>query len=336
MASWGSVANNIQGAFHQVVPFDNRTYKTNQAASAKYDYKPPSASAPKAQNTPSTPSGQSATDRAIAALQAQLAQGNAALAATRAQIAAMPRLPAFDSNSAWQRAQNTAASTVNPVYQDKLNRYLEKAKAALGQETTTRTRNKQDISTALTQALEDTLMSRQRTEEDVTNKLGDITADENSFQRQEGRQFDAARTALLGDVANAGLTESGMGQGIVQDAVVSRNLASEDQVRGFTNEKRDTNIFKTRTLADLDKTDTRERGGAARRTENEDIALRNFIEMQSFEEGEFRAENEYNRLQDIAGATGSAYSQIVRDTIAALAGSGARAQDIQLFQQIYG
>lgn len=335
MASWGSVANNLQGVYHQLLPGDNRTYKTNQAASAKYDYKPPSAVATRP-SSPATSAGDAAAAKAIAALRDQLGQSNAAYAAIQAQIAAQPRLPSFDYASNYGRAQSVAASTVNPVYTDKLNRYLEKNAVERGQQTATRTRNKEDIATALAQALQDSADTRTRTNEDVTTKLGDITANENSFQRQEGRAFDRARTSLLGDVADAGLTESGIGQGTVQDATVDRNLASEDQVRGFTNEKRDTQVFQTRTLADLDKSEVREKGGAARRTEGEDIALRDFIENQALDERSTRADLEYQRTNEINAATGSAFQSILAQTIASLAGSGARPQDIALFKQVYG
>ena len=253
-----------------------------------------------------------------------------------AELAARPKLPSFNYADTYSRAQNTAASTVNPIYTDKLNKYLEGKRIRSGQKTTEIERNKQDIATALQQSIEDTNLARGRTEEDATMRMGDITSNENSFQRNEGRQFDQARSALLGDVANAGLTESGVGQNIVQNAVTDRNLASEDQTREFNNARRDTEVFRTRTLADLDTTSAREQGAATRRTEGEDISLRNFIENENFDEGQFRLTNEAERIGSINAATNDAYNKILAQTIASLAGSGARAQDIALFKQIYG
>lgn len=269
-------------------------------------------------------------------LKSSASASSAAAAAAIAALNAQPKLPKFDYAGSYARAGNTAASTVNPVYQDKLNQYLEKARAALGQKNVSVTRNKEDIQTALAQALEDSATGRVRTTEDTENKLGDITSNENSFQRQEGRQFDSARTALLGDVANAGLTESGIGQGKVQDATIDRNLASEDEVRGFDAAKRDTELFRTRTLADLDKSDVREQAGSVRAKENQDIDLNNFIQNSNLEEKAFRSSNEYERINAVNAATQSAYQKIVAQTIASLSGSGARAQDIALFKQVYG
>lgn len=269
-------------------------------------------------------------------LKASAGSASNAAASAIAALTAQPKLPKFDYAGSYARAGATAASTVNPVYQDKLNQYLEKARTALGQKNVDIARKKEDITTALQQSLEDSATGRTRTTEDTTTKIGDITANENSFQRQEGRQFDAARTALLGDVANAGLTESGIGQGKVADAVVDRNLASEDQVRTFDNSKRDANTFMTRTLADLDKSDTRETGGATRAKEGQDIDLNNFIQNSQLEEKSFRTENEAQRIGAINDATQSAYQSILAQTIQSLAGRGTKAADIALFKQVYG
>lgn len=259
-----------------------------------------------------------------------------AAAKATAALTAQPRLPQFDYSANYAKAQGVAASTVNPVYQDKLNQYLAKAQAALGQKQVDVTRSKEDIATALAQALTDSATSRTRTNEDTTTQLGDVTANENSYQRQEGRQFDAARTALLGDVANNGLTESGIGQGQVANAVTDRNLASADQVRTFGNQKRDINTVATRTLADLDTSDTRQKSGAQRSTEAQDIDLNNFIQNSNLDEQSFRASNEAERIGAINQGTQSAYQNIIAQTMQALAGSGARAQDIALFKQVYG
>jgi hypothetical protein len=253
-----------------------------------------------------------------------------------AALAAQPVLPKFNYAANYAKAQQQAAKAVNPVYKDKLNAYLEKANVALNQEKVQTTRNKEDISTALAQALDDSATSRTRTAEDTTTQLGDVNASENTFQTQEGRAFDQARTALLGDVSNAGLTESGIGQGQVANAVTDRNIASADQTRQFSAKRRDINTLSSRTLADLDTADVRSKGTAERKTGQEDIDLNNFIQNAGLEEKAFRAENEAGRVGAINTATGSAYDKIVANVISSLANSGTRSQDIALFKQVYG
>lgn len=265
-----------------------------------------------------------------------LLKAQADLARIQAQFAAQPKLPKFDYSANYTQAQNTAASTWNPVYTNRLNTYLEGKKLKIAQNKDQTAANKRDIDAALNQALEDSLLGRERTTEDADTQIGDINAAEGSFQRQEGRQFDAARSALLGDVADAGLTESGLGQGIVQDAVTDRNLASEDQVREFDQGRRDTEVFRTRTLADLDTSDERERGSAANRTADEDRLLQDFIETQDYEERVYRAQNELDRIMSVNQGTNDAFNTILAQTIQALAGQGYSDRDIAYFKQVYG
>lgn len=274
-----------------------------------------------------------AIDQQIRATQAETA---ALLKSIAASQPAVPRLPDFNYGANYAKSQKMAAKAVNPKYKDNLKRYLEGKKIRVNQQKVTTQRSKEDIASELSQTLEDTGTNRLRTEEDVTNKLGDITANENSYQQQEGRQFDRARAALLGDNATSGLTESGIGQGRVANAVTDRNLASEDQVREFSKDKRNTEIFRTRTLADLDTTDVRAKGGAQRRTEDQDIALKNFVELENFNEKDFRVKNEGDRVLELMNAQESAWNKIIKQTARSLAGSGRKAQDIEYFLKFYG
>lgn len=302
------------------------------------NYKETGASAPKPVSNP-TPSNNSADSALAAELARQRGLVDSLNARTQqllAALSAQPKLPTFDFASNYARAQSTAASTVNPVYQDKLNRYLEGKNMRISQETTTRTRNKEDIATELANTLEDIQGGKQAATEDTQLRLGDILANENSWQRQEGRQFDQARAALLGQISDAGLTESGIGQNADQQAIIDRNLASEDQTREFNNQRRDTTIAFNRKISELEKTGTRAEKSSARRTEDEDIALRNYIDNEGLQEREFRATNEQERLSAISQATDAAWAQIIAQTVQALAGSGARGQDIALFKQVYG
>ena len=268
--------------------------------------------------------------------ESKLSALNRKLAESRARLAAQPRLPSFDSSANRALARKRAASTVNPKYQDNLTRYLKNKKMKISQREELADFEKKNIQDELQQVLEDSMLGRERTTEDTEKQLGDINATENSWQQQEGRQFDQARMALLGDVADAGLSESGLGRGTVQNAITDRNLASVDQVREYDTNRRDAEIFKTRSLADLDTIDTREKGSAKSRTKQEDISLSQYIDQAGADEETFRFRNESDRLSELYNRTDSAYSKIIADKIEALTGSGARNQDVSLFRQVYG
>lgn len=278
----------------------------------------------------------SAVDSQKAALDKQIADNAALLKSIAAERAAQPKLPFFDTSANWAKAQAAAGSVVNPVYTDKLNQYLAK-KALETKQTTEQTQaDKDKLDTALQQALENSQITRTQTNEDTTNKLGDIGANENSYQTQEGRQFDAARTALLGKVANSGLTESGIGQGQVNDAVIDRNNASADQVRAFNQQKRDTNLFHDRTFSDLALSDSRNQQSTTTGKAADDKHLQDYIDSYNLDETKSRSDLESARQSDLLVTTSQNAQLGANAFIQSLIGSGARAQDIALAKQIYG
>ncbi|HET8708927.1 MAG TPA: hypothetical protein VFL85_01460 [Candidatus Saccharimonadales bacterium] len=253
-----------------------------------------------------------------------------------AQLAAQPKLPYYNTTAALTSAQKKATSLVNPVYVDNLNRYLAKQQAGIGQQTELTGLNKKSLQTALEQTLQDTELNKQRTQEDLTTKLGDINQTETNYQTDEGAAFDKARTALLGNIANSGLTTSGIGQQQEAQAITDRNQASKEQTQQFSNQRRDVNTLATRTFADLETGATRAKSDTTAKQHVEDVNLKDYIQNAKLDEKDFRASNEQARLDAVAKATGQQYQAGLAKFIAGLIGSGARAQDIALAKSVYG
>lgn len=259
----------------------------------------------------------------------------AQLNALQAQIAAQPKLPYYDIGAARAQASNTAASVVNPVYQDKINKFLAKAAEARTQKTTDINRGKEDLTTALTQSLEDTATNRTRTSQDVASKIGETNYQEGQFQNADAAQFDATNRDARVGLADAGLTTSGLGSQKLEQLQLDRNTQSADQLRTFENQRQTQELFKTRTFEDLGTKDTRSTQLTDRQKEGLDIDLNNFIVNQGLDEQGFRADTEAERLNAMFQATEQSYQSQVGQFIASLINSGARSQDIALAQQVY-
>lgn len=330
MAWTDALSRGARGAVAQVNPFDqSRTWETTQMG-VNPGYR-------QAATPSSTPSYQpSSTARAdTSALDKQLADSNSALKALQAQIASQPRLPFYDTSAAWARAQKGAENAVNPVYVDKLNAYLNKARVKRQQTEEQTNINKQNIQTGLQQSLEDIGVQRKRTGEDAATSTADTVASEAFDQEQGGTAFDRARTALLGEISNAGLTSSGIGRQIESQAVNDRNLQEGEATRQYEGKRKAIDTLKNRTFEDLSTSETRSKGEAEGKTKQQDIDLRNFIDNAGLEEGEFRTQNEAERLSAVSGEVNNQYKVGAAQFIQSLIGSGARAQDIALAQQVY-
>lgn len=332
--SLGGALNAVQGAYHQVVPTfagDEQTYATNAAASAKYDNPQPASTPSKAQAkpTPSYTPDTSGLDAQIAALNAQTQQ-------LQAQLAAQPRLPYYNTSASWAQAQAAAQGVVDPVYTDKLNQYLQSESLGVSQEQQKEANNQSDIQTTLDQTLADIATNRQRTTQDQTTNLGDVATNESNYQTNEGTQFDSARSALLGNIANSGLTTSGLGRGQETQAITNRNVASGQQEQQFEGQRRDINTSANRTFEDLATGEERGTAAAATGTTRSKQAVQDYIDTANLDEQSFRTNNEADRLSALAGESTNQYKLQVSNFIAGLIGSGARPQDIALAQQIYG
>lgn len=302
----------------------NNPYAVGQTSTGATVYNP----------TPTTPAYD--PNGAIAAANAAATTAAQNLAAIQAQVAALPKLPAYDTTAAYASAQKAATAAVDPVYQDKLNQYLQQEQLTTAETTRKEGETEAGIATTLGQQTEDNATNRTRTGEDQTTKIGDVNTNEGNFQQDSGTAFDRARSALLGTVAGSGLTTSGIGQGQVAASTADRNQAEKEQTQTFDASRRDINTAATRTFADLATSDTRNTSAAATNTTQAKEGLQDYIDNANLDEQNFRTTNESDRQAAISGATQQEYSTGVNNFIASLIGSGARSQDVQLAKEIYG
>lgn len=318
----------LGSGYDYLTPGKGSSRLTDYGAGLGSNKKPTITSVP-TYNPSTTKIDTSAYDKEIAASSARIKE-------LQASLAAQPKLPFFDTSAAWAKAQKGAEKAWNPVYVDKLNQYLEKARLKRAQTQEQTTINKGNIATGLDQTLEDVLTGRSRTAEDAVTGTKDSLASEAFDQKTGGTAFDRARTALLGEVANAGLTTSGIGAQQESNAVKDRNITEGEQSRQYKGQRDAIETLKTRTFEDLDKTESRAKTTAEGQTKQQDVDLKNFIDNAGIEEKEFRTENELSRLGSVASEVGNQYQLGVADFIKRLIGSGTRAQDIALAQQVYG
>lgn len=261
---------------------------------------------------------------------------NAQIAALQQQLAYQPKLPSFDIMSNYNRARSQAEAAVNPLYDKYLNDFLagqQVSKANKQQETGLA---KEGISQELQRTLEGNTVNRTRTAEDTANAIGTLNTQEGNFQRDTGTQNDIDRRALAEGVAASGLTTSGIGQGQIYDQNNKRNLDEGQQVQEYANQRQAKKLFETRTFEDLARGDKEADQIATQKNKSADFDLEQYLDELATNETQFRNENEYKRLGDIAEQTGTYESAGTQSFLSSLAGAGWRPQDIQLAYQIYG
>ena len=282
-----------------------------------------------------TPTTQTKTSSSQDAWAKESASLNAQLKALQNQLAAAPKLPTFDILGNYNRAKQTATAAVTPLYNQKLNLFLE------GQGIKKETRTKQkDLSLenndiALQNTLGDNTTSRTRTGEDLANALATIGNQRENFLTDDANQFDQARRALQEEIAAGGATDTGLGQQQIGQQQDQRNLQADRQTTEFKNQEAAKQLLANRTIDDLATSDDRSKVKKTQDDKAVNIDFEGYMKELVNEESSFRLSNDLDMALEIARQTQSNSQQGVAQFLAGLARQGWRPQDIALASQVY-
>lgn len=252
------------------------------------------------------------------------------------QIAAAPKLIKYDTAGAAVNALSQATSAQTPLYTQKLNDYLAKTTIQRNQENRNAQQAIQDAQDQLSATTGGNAITRTRTAEDTANKLADTNAQEGNYFDTSGNQFDAARTALEGANAQAGLSESGIGSQKLNQQQEAQGQDSNEQQRQFEQTKKLTNLFQTRTLEDLGRSDELAKLQEGKTETRTKLDLQDFLDTSAIDENMTRSDLEQQRQGAILLDSTTRQKNAANAFIASLVASGARPQDIALAKQIYG
>lgn len=228
------------------------------------------------------------------------------------ELAAMRRQtlpPSIDFNAINSQARQQAEAAVNPLYQKRLNDFL-------AAQATKKQRQQEDFSKAnttideaLANALQANDITGQRTTQDVGQNLDTLANQEQNFQQQEGQGFEGARAALESNVAQSGLTGSGLGTQQINQQTQQRNQQSAQVTQGINLQKQAQQTLKTRTFEDLARSGAQASKQAAKGKEQNQIDLNRFIEDLGTNEQATRQSLEAERLGSVIGQE-SAFGKI--------------------------
>lgn len=261
---------------------------------------------------------------------------NAQIAALQRQLAYTPKLPSYDIMGNYNRARSTAEAAVNPLYDKYLRDFLAGQQSSKVAKTNQIANQKEATALDLSQTLAGNEVNRGRTAQDTVSSIEKLNTQEGQFQQASGTQNDQDRRALAEQQAAAGLTSTGIGQGVVYDQNNKRNLDESQQVQEYTNQRQAKKLFEARTFEDLARGDKDANAIATNKNKAADFDLEAYLTDLANNETQFRAENEYKRVSDVNAQSDTYARQGTQSFLASLAGAGWRPQDIALAYQVYG
>lgn len=257
------------------------------------------------------------------------------LSAINANRTPTPRFVNYDITGSWNKAREMATQAVSPIYQQKMTDFVNRQTQELGRKREDVSSGKSALDLALGRLMQDTQLTRTRTEEDTTKNIGDINAAQAFNARQEGLSFDEANRSLNENLGATGMATSGLGQQRVAETQGARREMSNEQVRQTENKVEATRTLMTRTFQDLETKETRSTEDTATGKAKLDLDLERFIQDQAYEKDQTSKQLELEKAADIAQKSIGIQGQLVDQWIASLAGKGYTAQEIANAASIY-
>lgn len=188
----------------------------------------------------------------------------------------MPALaPDFDSRSNRKRARRKAAKAQNPVYERKLNQFMEEFDRQREQARTGAQQGRQELRTELEQTREDVATEQQREKEDFQTDIEEQTQEQRTTERVGGREFNRNRRDLQEDVAARNMATSGLGRQEITEAEEDRATQVQRTEQEFENKEAARQRLRDRTLDDLMTRKERAEESTERGIEKVDVNLEN-------------------------------------------------------------
>lgn len=217
------------------------------------------------------------------------------------QVNSTPKAAYFDIAGNYAKARSTAENAVNPVYQKKLNDFVARQQVELGRQQADIGTQKTNLDQALQDALDASNVNRDRTTADVGSNIANIQNQDQNYQADTGQQFNTDRNALAGNLAQSGLTTSGLGAQQQNQQIQNRNTQEGRQTEAFKQQQDAQNLLKSRTFEDLLKSDTIGQRNTGQAKGQLDINLNRYIEDQAYNLDTQKQSLETSRNTDILG-----------------------------------
>ncbi len=194
---------------------------------------------------------QAQSDARLEALQREIERLSNPQPTAPPSVAPLPELPAFSVEDTFKKAREIAASNVSPYYEKQLNQFRERQNLRRNRAKEDFGRVQSDIDREIKTVQEGNKIAQARTEEDVQKNIEDVVRQEAEAQLGSSTSFNRAYDALRGGQAQSGTLRSGIGKQQPGQAVGDKKLAESRITAGADRQTKAQQLFKTRTLQDI-------------------------------------------------------------------------------------
>lgn len=208
--------------------------------------------------------------------------------------------PNWDINSIYNNAGGAAAAQVNPYYTSQLQQFQTNQAQAKALQQQQHDLNLQNLQNQLTNTLQGNETSRGRTSQDVLTNEQQIGQQADYRQQDQGTQFDQARIAQAKQLAQGGLTGSGLGNQQALGSETSRNVQEQRQGAEDQQKVAGQELTKARTFEDLANSDVLSKQSEAQGEKQQQIDWDKFVQGQASDLQSTQQSLEQQRLAQLS------------------------------------
>jgi hypothetical protein len=235
-----------------------------------------------------------------------------------------PTAPNWDINAIYNQAGGQAAAQVNPYYTQQLQQFQTNQANAKALQDQQRQLSLQNLQNTLDTNLQGNETSRGRTSQDVLQNEQQISQQADYRQADQGQQFDQARLAQAKQLAQGGLTGSGLGNQQALQSETARNVQEQRQGAQDQQQVAAQELSKARTFEDLANSDVLSKQAKGQGEKQVGIDWDKFVQGQATDLQSQQQSLEQARLSQLSTVQKQLAQQQLNSMIHAISNPGQR------------
>jgi|ERR1035437_2335353 hypothetical protein len=232
--------------------------------------------------------------------------------------------PSLDINALNAQAQSKAQGTVNPLYTQYLNQYLQQESANKQAAQSQNTLNLQGEQSNLGNTLAQNTLAQGAAGRGNALTQGNINAQQTNYQLQSGNAQNSKMQAIESTVGSGNLSASGLGQQQVYQAENSRNAADAAQSGQFQYQRDTSNLSTQDTFAQLAQSSQYATTAEGQQEAQTNFNLNDYLRQAAYNDTQYRQANESSRQQALTATGQQNEAQLIQEQLSAANPTGSK------------
>lgn len=239
---------------------------------------------------------------------------------------------ALNLNALQGQAQQSAQNTVNPLYTQYLNQYLQQESANTQAAQAQNSLNLQGEQSALGNTLQQNQLQQTQAGNKNALEQANINVQQQNYQLASGNAQTAKMQAIGQQIGSGNLGASGLGQQQLYQAENARNIADAAQAGQFQYQRDSSNLSTQDTFDQLAQSSAYATTAEGQQEAQTNFNLNDYLRQAAYNDAQYREANEGARQQALTATSQQSLASMLQN---AINGSGVSGKDYAATEQAY-